>query len=111
MAKNTLIIALTTVSDEAAADTIARTLVEERLAACVQRFAIRSTYAWEGSIEDGPEILLLIKSTSERVRPLRERTLELHPYSTPEFVVVEAADTAAGYLAWVLAAVADPKSK
>jgi len=99
-----LIIALTTLPDDAAASALARTLVEERLAACVQRTAIASTYLWEGTIEEQPEVVLLIKTAAERADDLRRRVLELHPYDTPEYVVLEGRETAEKYLAWAAAA-------
>ena len=111
MKKTSLIVALTTVADDGVAAAIARTLIEERLAACVQRMAIASTYAWEGRVEDQPEVLLVIKTTTERRATLRSRLLELHPYETPEYVVLEASEAADAYLAWARASTAsDGKS-
>jgi len=71
-----------TAPPEEAAD-IARTLVEERLAACVNRVACDSVYRWEGEIRTDDEAILLAKTTGERYPELRERVVELHPYDVP----------------------------
>jgi periplasmic divalent cation tolerance protein len=104
MKKKTLLVALTTVADAETAAAIARALVGERLAACVQRMAISSTYAWQGRIHDEGEILLVIKATGDVCDALRDRVLALHPYDVPEFVVLAAADVSDGYLAWAAGA-------
>ena len=72
---------ITAPPDEAA--TIARTLVEERLAACVNRVACDSVYRWEGVIHEDEEVILLAKTTTDRYPALRERLVELHPYDVP----------------------------
>lgn len=66
-----------------AAEDIARTLVEERLAACVNRVSCDSVYRWDGEIHDEEEALLLAKTTEERYDELQERLLEIHPYDVP----------------------------
>jgi periplasmic divalent cation tolerance protein len=71
-----------TAPPEAAAD-IAETLVEERLAACVNRLGCHSTYRWEGEIHEEPEVVLLAKTTTEGYDDLRERVLALHPHDVP----------------------------
>lgn len=66
---------------------LAHTLVEERLAACVNIVPqVRSIYAWQGKIEDDSEALLLIKTTASLMERLTERIKALHPYSVPEVV-------------------------
>lgn len=84
---------------------IARALVEERLAACVNWFPIRSAYRWKGSVCLDDEHTLLIKVATERVEALRTRLRELHPYELPEIVVLEvdAARSLDAYVAWVKA--------
>jgi periplasmic divalent cation tolerance protein len=67
----------------AAADDIARALVEERLAACVNRVACDSVYRWEGEVHTDDEVILLAKTTDERYQTLRDRVVELHPYDVP----------------------------
>jgi periplasmic divalent cation tolerance protein len=66
-----------------AADDLARTLVEERLAACVNRVSCDSVYRWDGEIHDDEEIILLAKTTTDRYEELRDRVEQLHPYDVP----------------------------
>lgn len=82
---------------------VAHTLVEERLAACVNLIGVRSFYRWNGAIADDSEETLLIKVAAERVSALRARLLELHPYQLPEIVVlnVDAEQSLARYIDWV----------
>ena len=71
----------------------ARSLVEERLAACVNLLPpMESVYRWEGKIERETERQLIIKTTRERTAALWERVREMHPYEVPEFVVVPILD-------------------
>ena len=98
------ILVLCTCPDEAAADRIAGALVEERLAACVNRLAgVVSTYRWEGEVRRGNESLLLIKTTVERFAALRERIVALHPYELPEVIAVDVARGLPPYLDWIAA--------
>ncbi|MGA7615243.1 MAG: divalent-cation tolerance protein CutA [Thermoanaerobaculia bacterium] len=100
------VLVLTTLSEEHDPAPFARTLVEERLAACVNVVEpIRSFYVWEGKLSDDREQLFLIKTTRGRLDALRERLLEIHPYDTPEFVVLEMAGISEKYGAWLAAAV------
>ena len=62
---------------------IAAALVEERLAACVNRLECRSTYRWEGEVLEEEEVVLLAKTTDERYADLASRVEELHPYDVP----------------------------
>ncbi|MFB6218183.1 MAG: divalent cation tolerance protein CutA, partial [Halobacteriaceae archaeon] len=63
-----------------AADAIARALVEERVAACVNRLDCESVYRWEGAIEEAEEAVLLAKTTDAAYDRLVERVRELHPF-------------------------------
>ena len=94
-------IVLTTLGAAADADAFARTLVDERLAACVNVLApMQSTYRWKGSVERDDERQLVLKTTRGRLAALEARVRELHPYELPEFVILEATASAA-YAAWV----------
>ncbi|MBX0285798.1 divalent-cation tolerance protein CutA [Haloarcula salinisoli] len=62
---------------------IARTLVEERLAACVNRLACDSVYRWDGEVLTDEEAVLLAKTTDERYAALRDRVVDLHPSEVP----------------------------
>ena len=66
-----------------AAPELARTLVEERLAACVNRVDCESTYRWDGEIREDTEVILLAKTTAERYDALIDRVEDLHPYDVP----------------------------
>lgn len=91
-----------TVPDADTANRIARTLVDEGLAACVSVLpGITSTYRWQDAIHVDAELLLMAKTTRERHDALAARLLELHPYELPEIIAVEAAAGHAPYLAWV----------
>lgn len=84
------------------AERIATTLVEERLAACVNLLpGLRSVYRWQGQVEATDEVLLLIKTSAEAYLPLQDRLRELHPYELPELVAVEPALGLPAYLQWV----------
>ena len=96
-----LVLVLTTLGAEADAAALARTLVEERLAACVNVVpGLTSIYRWKGSVEQEREQQLLIKTTSGSVEALAARLREIHPYELPEFIVLDASASAA-YGAWV----------
>lgn len=72
---------ITTPPDDAA--DLARILVEERLAACVNRVPCESVYRWDGEVHEDEEVILLAKTTDERYPALEARVLELHPYEVP----------------------------
>ena len=96
------IVVLCTCPDDVVADRIAGAVVEERLAACVNRLAgIASTYRWKGEIHRDSECLLLIKTTIERFDALRERIVALHPYELPEVIAVDIARGLPAYLDWI----------
>ena len=80
---------------------IARRLVEDRLAACVQLAGIRSFYRWRGRIEDEPEELMLIKTRRSLVDAAIARVRELHSYEVPEAVVFPVDAGSADYLSWL----------
>ena len=94
-------VVLTTLAANADAAALARVLVEEKLAACVNVLpTMRSVYRWKGSIEEDREQQLVIKTSRTMVAALEARLRQLHPYELPEFIVLDAAATAA-YAAWV----------
>jgi periplasmic divalent cation tolerance protein len=98
---STLAIVLTTVAADAHAAALARTLVDERLAACVNVLPpMTSFYRWKGVVEEDREQQLVIKTTSDRTAALEARLRELHPYALPEFVVLDA-NASHTYGAWV----------
>jgi periplasmic divalent cation tolerance protein len=94
-------IVLTTIGSEADAFGLATTLVDERLAACVNVLpSMVSIYRWKGSVERDNEHQIVIKTSADRLAALEVRLRQLHPYELPEFIVLEVGGGAA-YLAWV----------
>jgi periplasmic divalent cation tolerance protein len=84
------------------AERLASTLVEERLAACVNVLpGMSSVYRWQGKVERADESLLVAKTGDAALEKLMSRIAEIHPYSTPEIVAVDASRVAPAYLAWV----------
>ncbi len=95
-------IVLTTAASRQEAERLARTLVEEKLAACVTLVpGADSIYRWEGRVESSAEILLLIKTTVECLAALETRLHELHSYQTPEFLVLHVEAGSQTYLRWL----------
>ena len=100
------LLALTTLPSAEAAATVARTLVEEQLAACVNIVpGVRSIYRWQGAVVDDAEVLCLIKTTRDRVDAMTARLVALHPYDVPELITLPIDGGHTPYLAWVLASV------
>ena len=96
------IVVLMTVGSSEEAARIARALVEEHLAACVNVLPVMtSVYRWKREIEQDREQQLVIKTTLDRVGALEARVRELHAYELPEFLVIAADGGSDGYLAWV----------
>jgi periplasmic divalent cation tolerance protein len=99
-------IALSTASSHEEAERIARTLVERRLAACVNLIPnLTSIYRWQGAVESQSEILLLIKTSALSLPALEAALRELHSYQVPEFVVLSIESGSAAYLSWLTASV------
>ena len=96
------VLVLTTFPADGDAEKLAATLVEERLAACVNILPpMRSIYRWQGNMEKADERQLLIKTTRRRLRDVKKRLKELHPYDVPEVlgVFIDASDR--DYLSWL----------
>jgi periplasmic divalent cation tolerance protein len=88
--------------DLATARMLGRTLVDERLAACVQVLpGAESIYRWNGAVESAAEILLILKTTRGRLDALQARLVALHPYEVPELVALPAVAGLPAYLHWV----------
>jgi periplasmic divalent cation tolerance protein len=88
---------------------LATTLVDERLAACVNVLPdVRSIYAWQGAVQDESEVLMIIKTTAGRFPELRDRLVGLHPYKLPEVVAVSPAAGHDAYFRWVAEATRTP---
>jgi len=88
--------------DAETAARIARTLVEERIAACVNVLpGVTSIYRWKDAVETTNEAVLLVKTRADRGPALEARVLELHPYDVPEVVRVGVSGGSLPYLEWV----------
>jgi periplasmic divalent cation tolerance protein len=95
-------IVLTTMPDDDRADELARTLVDERLAACVNVHApMSSTYRWKETVEHDAERQMVIKTTRDRLSALEVRLRALHPYELPELIIIPIEGGSEAYLKWV----------
>ncbi len=95
---------LVTAPDLKTARTLARAALAGRLAACANLVPqIESHYWWRGKMECSAEVLVIFKTTSNRLAALEKRVVELHPYDTPEFVAVNLSAGNGRYLAWLAA--------
>jgi periplasmic divalent cation tolerance protein len=91
-----------TMPDAETARRIGRTLVEEKLAACVNVVSgVVSIYNWKGSIQEDEEVLCLVKTSPERFPQLQARLLELHPYDLPEVLGFTVDEGSQAYVDWV----------
>ena len=95
---------LCTCPDATTADTIARQVVTRQLAACVNQLGgVRSTYYWNGGLQQDDEVLLLIKTTPDRHEALLTCLKSLHPYENPEFIALPIVAGSDPYLQWLAA--------
>ena len=99
-----LLLILSNVPDADVAGTLARTLVEERLAACVNLLgACRSVYRWQGAVEEADEVTVLVKTTRRRHAACQQRIKALHPYEVPEIVTIAPDAVWPAYAHWAIA--------
>ena len=98
------LLVLTNLPDTDAAEKLARTLVEGRVAACVSILApCRSVYRWQDALESATEVPMMVKTTGERYAALEAAIRAAHPYELPEIVAVSIERGLPEYLAWVAA--------
>jgi len=91
-----------TTSSEEEAVTMGRELVEQKLAGCVNIIPqIRSLYVWEGALCDEKEVLMIIKTRSEKVKELTEKVISLHSYDIPEVICLKIESGSEKYLEWL----------
>src|SRR5580700_8965606 len=96
------IVVLTTVATEDEAMLLVRALLERRLIACGTLLpGARSLYRWEDRVADEPEVVVLLKTRSERVAELESAFAELHPYKVPELLALPVSAGMAQYLGWI----------
>ena len=102
------LVALTTVGSGEEAERIARALVGQRLAACVNVVPrVVSLYRWKGAVEREEEWLLVMKTSERKLEALRQALVSLHPYELPELVALPVSAGHAPYLAWLAESVED----
>jgi periplasmic divalent cation tolerance protein len=94
---------LVTCANHIQAKLIARSVVEKRLAACVNilRIPIESHYRWKGRVEKARELLLLLKTRAGKLSKLEKEVKRLHSYDTPEFIALPIVACSESYLAWL----------
>jgi periplasmic divalent cation tolerance protein len=98
-----LLVVLCTAPDEATAERLARGLVDDRLAACVNAISgVKSFYRWQGEVEADDEIQLLIKTRRERFDAVRAWLESNHPYDVPEIIALPAERVSNAYASWTL---------
>ena len=94
-------VALCTFPNAEKAAEIARIVVGEKLAACVNLQPVTSISTWKGELQNDAETLAIIKTTAERFEALTKRIVELHPYEVCEVIALPVLGGHAPYLAWV----------
>ncbi len=95
-------IALCTIDGQGKAQALARALLERRCIACANLVSgVESMYWWEGKIESAAEVLMIFKTTADQIDALKAAIAELHPYDTPELLVLPVTAGLEKYLAWI----------
>jgi periplasmic divalent cation tolerance protein len=94
-------VVLTTCSNEDDAKKIIASLLEKKLAACIQTYPVNSFYSWKGSLCHDNEILLLIKCKYGLFDSIKADILENHPYEIPEIILLPISDGYGKYLSWI----------
>lgn len=95
-------VVLITVPNEEEAVKISKTLVEEKLAGCINIIKnIRSIYFWQGKIEDDSEVLMIIKTRSDLFEELEKRVKSMHSYTVPEIIGIKIKKGSENYLKWL----------
>ncbi len=92
---------MTTAGSREEAEKLARALVSERLAACVQLLPITSYFTWDGQVQHEDEVLLLVKTRRTLYSRAEERIRSLHSYDTPEVIATPIASGSRPYLSWI----------
>ena len=100
-------VVLVTAPDLKTGRKLARAALAARLVACANLVPrIESHYWWQGKLESGPEVLLVMKTTTPRLAALEDLVVAKHPYDTPEFIVLPVIRGNKRYLAWLQDSVA-----
>ncbi len=105
------VIVFSTCASREEAKRIARTLVEERLAACVNVIGdIVSIYQWQGTVHESNEVMLVVKSRRDLLPRLQERLAAMHSYEVPEAIAIPVVDGLPAYLDWLERALDPPEN-
>ncbi|WP_295136693.1 divalent-cation tolerance protein CutA [uncultured Reyranella sp.] len=102
----TAIAVVTTVASRKEARSLARAIVEAKLAACAQISRIESIYSWKGALETGKEYRILFKTLDEHYSAVERAILDLHPYEVPAIHAFPMMHVAPAYAAWIEESVA-----
>jgi periplasmic divalent cation tolerance protein len=95
-------IIISTVADQATAELIARRVLQQRLAACINIIpGVTSIYRWQGEIEKSSELILLIKSRADHIDAITETIRSLHPYQLPEIIALPLTAGLPAYFDWI----------
>lgn len=94
-------VVLITAPDKETAKKVSRHLLEKRLAACVNMAPVTSMYWWEGKIEEADEVLLIVKTSADRVEELVKEVKAVHPYQVPEIIALPIVSGYKEYIKWV----------
>ena len=96
------IVIFVTVGNSSDAALLAKSLVEKRLAACVNLVpGISSWYWWEGKVNEDQEVLLIMKTSRDKFAALEKEVLRLHSYAVPEIIAVQIVEGSKNYLSWI----------
>ena len=103
-----LLVVLTTEANQAKAEALAAQLLEQHLAACIALQPQQSLYHWQGGIEQGSEVQLVIKTNAERLEALKIKLHQLHSYDVPEWIVLPG-ECSAAYGRWLSSSLNQPE--
>ncbi|MGE3247945.1 MAG: divalent-cation tolerance protein CutA [Beijerinckiaceae bacterium] len=92
---------ITTTADEASARAMAASLLQQKLAACVQIFPVESHYVWDGTVQQDKEFALHIKTRTPLYAELEKAILAIHSYETPEIICLPVTEGHSAYLEWI----------
>lgn len=99
--KSNFVVVLVTADSEVEAEAIAKSLVENQLAACVSLSPIRSIYTWQGEIHSAAEWQLVIKTELAKFEDLKTKVRAMHSYEVPEIIAIPIVAGSEAYLDWL----------